>query len=314
MCAHVALRKSSGAWSRSLLCHAWALLRHMRTSTSRGRCLIGVDVLLSTRVSATDSPQRDRVASWFSRSCTVLTVTGPTLCAMAWPGKASNGTGAANNAVRGARSCWSTVIQGNHLRSKSRSSRWPWMRVGCVTPHGYCTSVPTPWWRHEKKGTSTPARERAPVTGPASRASGGGGLSLWGVGSPSGAHLRAGRNVKWRAQQSAPAVAVARSWSSHREGLSVGVRTTAGRRLSATPTAVGTVWHHEVLHRRLGGKARHGFLYICAESSRLYLRNCSSTSEYAGWRQKTRCTRAKRRVHIAGLLSFRHSRLASALV
>jgi DNA invertase Pin-like site-specific DNA recombinase len=25
-------------------------------------------------------------------------------------------------------------------------------------------------------------------------------------------------------------------------------------------------------------KARHGFLYIFAESSRLYLRNCSSTS------------------------------------
>jgi hypothetical protein len=29
-------------------------------------------------------------------------------------------------------------------------------------------------------------------------------------------------------------------------------------------------------------KARHGFLYIFAESSRLYLRNCSSTSKYAG--------------------------------
>ena len=29
-------------------------------------------------------------------------------------------------------------------------------------------------------------------------------------------------------------------------------------------------------------KARHGFLYIFAESSRLYLRNCSSTSKYEG--------------------------------
>src|SRR5215217_8124108 len=27
----------------------------------------------------------------------------------------------------------------------------------------------------------------------------------------------------------------------------------AGRRLPEAPTAVGTVWHHEVLHRRLGG-------------------------------------------------------------
>lgn len=61
-------------------------------------------------------------------------------------------------------------------------------------------------------------------------------------------------------------------------------------------------------------KARHGFLYIFAESSRLYLRNCRSTSKYVGERQNTRCTRARRRVNIAGLLSFRHSRLASALV
>src|SRR5215468_3110207 len=35
-------------------------------------------------------------------------------------------------------------------------------------------------------------------------------------------------------------------------------------------------------------KARHGFLYIFAESSRLCLRNCSSTSKYAGERQNTR--------------------------
>src|SRR5215510_4507600 len=61
-------------------------------------------------------------------------------------------------------------------------------------------------------------------------------------------------------------------------------------------------------------KARHGFLYIFAESSRLYLRNCSSTSKYAGERQNTRSARVRRRVNIAGLLPFRHSRLASALV
>src|SRR6266853_4505255 len=52
---------------------------------ARRRCLTGVDVLLSTRVSAPDYPQRDRVASCFSRSCTVLTVTGPTSFAMAKP-------------------------------------------------------------------------------------------------------------------------------------------------------------------------------------------------------------------------------------
>ena len=61
-------------------------------------------------------------------------------------------------------------------------------------------------------------------------------------------------------------------------------------------------------------KARHGFLYIFAESSRLYLRNCSSTSKYEGERQNTRSARVRRHVHIAGLLPFRHSRLASALV
>ena len=57
-----------------------------------------------------------------------------------------------------------------------------------------------------------------------------------------------------------------------------------------------------------------GRTYIFAESSRLYLRNCSSTSKYAGERQNTRSTRVRRRVNIAGLLSFRHSRLASTLV
>jgi hypothetical protein len=37
-----------------------------------------------------------------------------------------------------------------------------------------------------------------------------------------------------------------------------------------------------LLATRLPDKARHGFLDIFAESSRLYLRNCSSTSKYAG--------------------------------
>jgi len=58
----------------------------------------------------------------------------------------------------------------------------------------------------------------------------------------------------------------------------------------------------EIQRPRLNQQS-HGFLYIFAESSRLYLRNCSSTSKYAGERQNTRCTRARRRVHIAGLLS-----------
>jgi acetyltransferase len=44
--------------------------------------------------------------------------------AMARPGKASNGTGAASNAVPGAPSCWTIAIQGNRLRSNNRSSRW----------------------------------------------------------------------------------------------------------------------------------------------------------------------------------------------
>ena len=39
--------------------------------------------------------------------------------------------------------------------------------------------------------------------------------------------------------------------------LSVCVRTTEGRRLPKTSTAVGTVWHHEVLHRRLEAYERH---------------------------------------------------------
>jgi hypothetical protein len=58
-------------------------------------------------------------------------------------------------------------------------------------------------------------------------------------------------------------------------------------------------------------KARHGFLYIFAASSRLCLRNCSSTSKYAGERENTRSTRARCRIDIAGLLSFRHSRLST---
>ena len=37
----------------------------------------------------------------------------------------------------------------------------------------------------------------------------------------------------------------------------------------------------EILLPRLNQQS-HGFLYICAESSRLYLRNCSLTSKYAG--------------------------------
>src|SRR5215510_9423214 len=61
-------------------------------------------------------------------------------------------------------------------------------------------------------------------------------------------------------------------------------------------------------------KVRRGFLYVFAESSRLYLRHCSSISKYAGERENTHFTRARCRVDIAGLLSFRHSRLASALV
>jgi len=61
-----------------------------------------------------------------------------------------------------------------------------------------------------KKGIDTPARESAPVTGPASRASGGGDLPLRGARSTAGADLRARRNVELRAQQSAPALAVAR--------------------------------------------------------------------------------------------------------
>jgi transposase-like protein len=47
-----------------------------------------------------------------------------------------------------------------------------------------------------KKGTYTPARERATVPGPASRASGGGDLPLRGARSTAGADLRARRNVE----------------------------------------------------------------------------------------------------------------------
>jgi hypothetical protein len=48
---------------------------------------------------------------------------------------------------------------------------------------------------------------------------------------------------------------------------------------SARPRGGPGDWHSAQGPR---GKARHGFLYIFAESSRLYLRNCSLTSKYAG--------------------------------
>jgi hypothetical protein len=89
-----------------------------------GRCLTGVDVLCSLHVSETEYPQRDRVASCFSQSCTVLTVTGPLSSAMAAPGKANNGTGAASTAGLAVLSSWTRAIQANRLRSKSSSSRW----------------------------------------------------------------------------------------------------------------------------------------------------------------------------------------------
>jgi transposase-like protein len=61
-----------------------------------------------------------------------------------------------------------------------------------------------------KKSPCAPAGEQATVTEPASRAGRGGDLPLRGTRSPSRIDLRVGRNVELRAQQSEPAVAVAR--------------------------------------------------------------------------------------------------------
>src|SRR5262249_1218116 len=86
-----------------------------------------------------------------------------------------------------------------------------------------------------KKTTYPPPREPAPVTGPPSRAGGGGDLPLRGAGSTARADLRAGRNVELRAQQSESTLVVARDRSSHGEGPSVCVRTTERRRLPEAP-------------------------------------------------------------------------------
>ena len=56
-----------------------------------GRCSKGVDLLLLSKVAGTEKPQRERGASWSSKSYTVPTVKVRILCDMARHGKASNG-------------------------------------------------------------------------------------------------------------------------------------------------------------------------------------------------------------------------------
>ena len=64
--------------------------------------------------------------------------------------------------------------------------------------------------RNKKKESDTPARESAPVTGPASRASGSGDLPPDELEVMAWADLRTRRNVELCAQQSASAMALAR--------------------------------------------------------------------------------------------------------
>src|SRR5215471_495043 len=65
--------------------------------------------------------------------------------------------------------------------------------------------------------------------------------------------LRARRNVEFCASESASKMALARHRSPHGEGVSVCVWTAEGLCLLEAARAAGALWHHEVLHRRMGG-------------------------------------------------------------
>src|SRR4030095_1086556 len=60
-------------------------------------------------------------------------------------------------------------------------------------------------------------------------------------------------------------MALARHGSPHREGVSVCVWPAEGLCLLEAARAAGTLWHHEVLHRRLGGLRA---AYRCRAASR----------------------------------------------
>ena len=219
---------------------------------SAGRCLTGVAVLLSTSVSATESPQRDRGASCVSRPCPVLTVTGPPSSVLASPGQASHGPAAASPAGPVAPACGTSVPRGTRRRSKRHASRGPSRPVGCVTPHGGCLAVPPRGGRQETTGPGAPAGAPAPVPGAASRAGRGGEVPLRGRGATAWAARRTRREVGgWRAAVTA-AGAVAGPGSPAGPGGGGWGRTAAGRGLPAGASAGAALWSPDVVHGRLG--------------------------------------------------------------
>lgn len=107
---------------------------------------------------------------------------------------------------------------------------------------------------NELKKRTGPARGESPhVAAPPARTGRGGDMACGCAGGTSWPQRRARRDVELRAQQSQGTLGMARHGSPHGQGVSLCIRTTAGYRLRGAQSAVGAVWHHAVLHRRLGG-------------------------------------------------------------
>src|SRR5215831_2856473 len=103
-----------------------------------------------------------------------------------------------------------------------------------------------------KKGTCPPPRQPCGLTGRESRAHHRGDVPFRSTRSPAWTHVRVGRNVELRAQQSEPTVALARDQSSQWYSARIRLWETARYGLFAAQSPLGAVWHHAVLYGWLG--------------------------------------------------------------
>ena len=146
-------------------------------SVARGRCLTGVDVLLSTSVSATDPPN---MIEWHhdSPGLALSSLSRDRYCAP-WPDPARQATVPCREQRCAGRTFlldYSYPGQSPAVKEQivemalNASGIRDTARVLHVSTNTVMTEL--------KKRHRAPAREPAPVTGPASRAGGGGGLPL----------------------------------------------------------------------------------------------------------------------------------------